>query len=190
MSIVSRLVSVAAALFAVVLPALPAAALETGTAAWLIEGQSLFQGPGTAYHIVGELDGETRIRVDHCTYRWCRIHAQGQRGWVARDNVSFGRHPRGPLSGPHLDYPSGGTVCFYEGRNFGGDSVCAAAGTVVHDLLLFGLDNRYSSIEVVGAGSVTVCRDRDFSSYCERITESRPILHGFLDDNISSYRVH
>lgn len=189
MSIVLRLVS-AAALFAVVLLALPAAALETGTAAWLIKGQSLFQGPGAAYDIVGELDGETRIRVDRCTYRWCRIHAQGQRGWVARDNLSFGQHPRGPLSGPHLDYPSGGIVCFYEGRNFSGASVCAPAGTVVHDLLLFGLDNRYSSIEIAGAGSVTVCRDRDFSSYCERIVESAPVLHGFLDDNISSYRVH
>lgn len=189
MSIASRLLS-AAALLVMALLAAPAQGLETGTAAWLIKGQPLFEGPGFAYEIVGELGGELRIRVDRCTYRWCLVHAQGQQGWVARDNVSFGQHPRGPFTGPRLNYPSGGTVCFYEGRHFSGDSICVPAGTVVHDLLLFDLDNRYSSIEILGAGSVTVCRDRDFSSYCERIVESEPVLHGFLDNNISSYRVH
>ena len=61
-------------------------------------------------------------------------------------------------------------------------------GTVVHDLLLFDADNRFSSVEVNG-GSVTLCRDRDFSSYCERVVEDQPVLHGFLDNNVSSYRV-
>lgn len=189
MSIASRLASVAALLLALVMTALPAQALETGTAAWLIKGQALFEGPGSAYDIVGELPGETRIRVDRCTYRWCRILAEGERGWVARDNVSFGQHPRGPLTGPHFDRPTGGAVCFYEGPNYTGASVCAKAGTVVHDLLLFDLDNRYSSIEVAGS-SVTVCRGRDFTSYCELIVESQPLMHGFLDDNVSSYRVY
>ncbi|MHB1111108.1 MAG: SH3 domain-containing protein [Devosia sp.] len=189
MPIASRLASVAALFFAVALVALPARALETGTAAWLVEGQSLFEGPGQAYDVVGELGGETRIRVDRCTYRWCRIHAEGQRGWVSRDNISFGQQPRGPLTGPHFDHPRGGAVCFFEGPNFSGASVCAKAGTVVHDLLLFDLDNRYSSVEVSGS-SVMVCRDRDFSSYCELIVESQPRMHGFLDDNVSSYRVY
>ena len=142
MSIASRLAAFAALCLALALFTLPAQALETGTAAWLIKGQSLFEGPGPAYEVVGELAGETSIRVDRCTYRWCRVRAGGERGWVARDNVSFGQHPRGPFTGPRLDYPSGGTVCFYEGRNFSGDGVCAPAGTVVHDLLLLGFDNR------------------------------------------------
>lgn len=189
MSIVSRLASVAAVFFAAALLALPAQALETGTAAWLINGQQLFEGPGQAYDVVGELGDETRIRVDRCTWRWCSVRAEGQRGWVSRDNVGFGQEPRGPLSGPRLDHPRGGSVCFFEGANYTGASVCAEAGTVVRDLLLMGLDNRYSSIEVSGS-SVMVCRDRDFSSYCELIVESQPRMHGFLDDNVSSYRVY
>jgi hypothetical protein len=187
MSIAARLASVAALVLALL--ALPAQAFETGTAAWLIKGQALFEGPGQAYDVVGELPGELRIRVDRCTYRWCRIHAEGQRGWVSRDNVSFGQEPRGPLTGPRFNHPRGGVACFFEGPNYSGASVCAKAGTVVHDLLLFDLDNRYSSIEVSGS-SVMVCRDRDFSSYCELIVESQPKMHGFLDDNVSSYRVY
>ncbi|MDP1729662.1 MAG: SH3 domain-containing protein [Devosia sp.] len=189
MSAVPRFAPVAALLFALALHALPAQALETGTAAWLIKGQALFEGPGRAYVVVGELGDETGIRVDRCTYRWCRIHAGGQRGWVSRDNIGFGQRPRGPSTGPRLDHPRGGTVCFFEGRNFSGDSVCAGSGAVVRDLLLFGRDNRYSSIQIDGA-SVMVCRDRDFTGYCELIVASQPAMHGFLDDNVSSYRVY
>jgi uncharacterized protein YraI len=181
----NRLALAAAALFAL---ALPAAAVEVGTPAWLIHGQSLYEGPGHAYDIVGELGDETRIRVDSCTYRWCLIHAKGERGWAARDNISFGQHPRGPFTGPRLNYGSGAVICLYEGRHFTGDRVCAKPGTVVRDLLLFDADNRFSSVEVNG-GSVTLCRDRDFASYCERVVEDQPVLHGFLDNNVSSYRV-
>jgi uncharacterized protein YraI len=186
MPFVARLALMLIALCALTLPAV---AVETGTPAWLINAETLREGPGAAYQLTGELGDETRIRVDRCTYRWCRIHAEGQRGWVSRDNISFGQHPRGPLTGPRLNYPAGGVVCFYEGRDFTGDSHCARPGTVVHDLLLFGLDNRYSSV-TTGGGSVTVCRDRDFSSYCERIVEDQASMHGFLADNVSSYRVY
>lgn len=190
MSALRRLLLLALTSLAFCLAAPAAMAIETGTPAWLIDAQILRQGPGIAYQATGELAGETRIRVDRCTYRWCQIRALGQRGWVSRDNVSFGRHPRGPFSGPRLDYPSGGTVCFYEGRHFSGDYVCAEPGTVVHDLLLFGRDNLYSSVKILGSGSVTVCRDRDFASYCERIVDSQPVLDRFLDNAVSSYRVH
>ena len=37
--------------------------------------------------------------------------------------------------------------------------------------------------------SVTACRDRHFTSYCERINESQPVLHGFLARRISSFHV-
>ncbi|HHY50395.1 MAG TPA: hypothetical protein GYA10_11675 [Alphaproteobacteria bacterium] len=176
------------ALLAIVAFALPAAAAETGTRAWLIHGQALYAGPGAAYDVVGELGEAARIRVDRCTDRWCRIHAGSQRGWVSRDNVSFGQHPRGPLTGPRLDYPSGAMICLYEGPGYSGESLCMKPGTVVHDLLLFRQDNRYSSVQVNG-GSVTLCRDRDFASYCMRVIEDQPRLHGFLDDNVSSVRV-
>lgn len=189
MLVATRLLPLLAMLAALALPT-AAAAIETGTPAWLVNGQVLRAGPGAAYDVTGELGGEARIRVDRCTYRWCQIHADGARGWVSRDNVNFGQHPRGPLTGPRLNYPSGGTVCFYTGRNFTGDHLCAGAGAVIRDLLISGLDNRFASVLIEGSGSVTVCRDRDFSSYCERIIESTPVLPGLLEYAISSYRVH
>ena len=189
MSIAARFAPLTTALIALVLLALPAQAFETGTAAWLIKGQALHDGPGVAYDITGDLPGETAIRVDRCTYQWCLIHAGATRGWVARDNVSFGQEPRTALTGPHFDHPRGGTACFFEGANFTGESVCASAGTVVRDLQLFRLDNRYSSVRVEGS-SVLACRDRDFTSYCELIVESQPRLNGFLENNLSSYRVY
>ena len=177
-----------AALIALAALSLPALAIETGTPAWLIKGQTLFEGPGTAYDVVGELGGETRIRVDRCAPRWCLVRGDGQRGWVSRDNVGFGQEPRGPFTGPRLNYPSGGTVCFYTGRNFSGDSFCARPGMVVRDLLLYNRDNAYASV-TTGGGSVTVCRDRDFSNYCERIIADQPTMNGFLSRNMSSFRV-
>lgn len=168
---------------------MPALAVETGTPAWLIKGQHLFEGPGRAYDIVGELGDESRIRVDRCAPRWCLVHQGRVKGWVSRDNVTFGQEQRGPLTGPRLNYPSGGTVCFYAGRNFTGESFCAKPGTVVRDLLLYDRDNRYVSVST-GGGSVTVCRDRDFASYCERIIEDQPRMHGFLAGNVSSFRVY
>ena len=60
---------------------------------------------------------------------------------------------------------------------------------VMTDLLLVELDNTFSSVSIEGAASVTACRDRQFKSYCERIIESQPVLHGFLDDGVTSYHV-
>lgn len=168
--------------------ALPAAAIEVGTPAWLVDGEVLMQGPGTAYDVVGELGEATRIRVDRCAPRWCLVHAGGQQGWVSRDNVNFGLAPRGHFDGPVLNYPNGETVCFYSGRNFTGESFCAPPGRVVHDFLLLDRDNVYASVRTNG-GSVTVCRDRNFQSYCERIIEDQAAMHGFLARNVSSIRV-
>jgi hypothetical protein len=178
----------ALSLLAVLALSLPAAAIEVGTPAWLIDAEPLMDGPGNAYAVVGELGDETRIRVDRCTYRWCLVHAKGQQGWVSRDNVTYGQEPRGWLTGPRLDYPAGQTVCFFAGRNYTGASFCAPPGRVVHDLKLLGVDDLYVSVRT-GGGSVTVCRDRDFTSYCERIIEDQPVMHGFLARNVSSIRV-
>jgi uncharacterized protein YraI len=172
--------------------AFPAAAIETGTPAWSTKALTVFEGPGPAYDIVGDISGKIRIRVDRCTYRWCLVRAEGVRGWVSRDAVAFGQEPKPPLSGPRLNYKSGGPglVCLYEGRNYSGPSICLTSGTYRKDLLLEDLDNRYSSVSIEGDVSITLCRDRDWSSYCERINQSEPRLNGFLDNNVSSLRVH
>lgn len=179
------------ALLALAALATPAAAAETGTPAWLINGTTLLEGPGTAYQAVGQLGDETRIHVDRCSVLWCNIHAEGVHGWVSLNNISFGQEPRGPLTGPRLNYPAGGpgTVCFYTGDNYSGTAYCNTTGFVVPDLLTYGRDNSFSSVSVEGNVSVTACRDRKFQSYCERIVESQPVLDGFLDDGVSSYRI-
>ena len=89
-------------------------------------------------------------------------------------------------------YPAGGpgSVCFYEGRNFTGASLCAGPGQVFNDLTLYGHDNRFSSVEITGDVSVAACRDRGFQSYCERIIESQPVMDQYLVRNLSSIRVY
>lgn len=87
---------IALPLLAVLAMSLPAAAIETGTRAWLIKGQPVFDTYKPYRQPVGELDGKIRIRVDRCHILWCEIHAKGLRGWVAQDNISFGREPKWP----------------------------------------------------------------------------------------------
>lgn len=179
------------AILALAAVAAPAGAVETGTPAWLINGSSLLEGPGAAYDVVGELGDETRVRVDRCSNLWCKVHAEGVKGWVALSNISFGQEPRGPLTGPRLNYPSGGLgeVCFYTGAHYTGDAICRHSGFVATDLLLYGRDNSFSSVTIGAGVSVTACRDRKFQSYCERIIEDQPVLQGFLEDGVSSVRI-
>ncbi|MGN6489544.1 MAG: SH3 domain-containing protein [Devosia sp.] len=171
--------------------ALPAAALQTGSPAWTLKAQLLFEGPGTAYDITGEVQADARVYVDRCSKDWCQIHVGHQRGWVSLYALTFGQRPQ-PFTGPRLKIKVGdpGTVCLYEGRNFTGEALCGERGFVVRDLLLLHKDNRYSSVSIEGNASVLLCRDRDFKSYCVRVTQSQARLHGFLDNNVTSLRVY
>ncbi len=178
--------------FAGIATASPAQAFETGTAAWTLQPLSLREGPGNAYQHTGDVSGDLKIRVDRCSNRWCLIRGEGARGWVSIDHLSFGQHPLGPFEGPKLGYKRGGPgeVCLYEGANFTGAAVCAKSGFVVHDLKLYGTDNTISSVSVEGDVSVTLCRDRNFTSYCRLITSSESQLEGFLNNNLTSFRVY
>lgn len=187
-----QLLASLSALAFLVLGTLAAGAAPVGTPAWSIRPLVLMEGPGNAYDVVGEIDGQVRIYVDRCSKQWCRVHAGRSAGWTSLYDIAFGHVARGPLTGPRLNYKSGGpgVVCLYEGRNFSGASICGKTGFVVRDLLLLRADNRYSSVSIEGDVSVVLCRDRDFHSYCERINDSEEALHGFLDNNVSSMRVY
>ena len=165
---------------------------QMGSPAWSIRPLVLMQGPGAAYDVVGEIPAETRIYVQRCSKLWCNVRAGHSSGWTDLASISFGQEPRGPFTGPRLNYKAGGpgTVCLYEGRNFTGASICGKSGFVVHDFLLLRADNRFSSVAIEGNVSVVLCRDREFKSYCERINASEASLHGFLDNNVSSMRVY
>ncbi|HET8725988.1 MAG TPA: SH3 domain-containing protein [Alphaproteobacteria bacterium] len=182
-----------AVLAALLLAAAPAAAEHTtGTPAWSIKPLTLYEGPGSNYDVTGSVEGKLRIYVDRCSNNWCRIHVGREHGWAALSRIAFGREPVGPLAHLWLNYNRNGpgTVCFYEGHDYTGYSLCGGTGYAVHDLLLMHLDNRFSSVSIEGNVSVMACRDRDFKSYCEHIDASEPALQGFLDNGVSSFQIY
>lgn len=157
-----------------------------GTPAYSTRPLTLFEGPGLRYQVTGAIDKDMALTVYRCSVLWCAVgNAQGK-GWTGLGGLDFG------VPGPRWSYASGGPgqVCFYEGHNYTGPSLCLGSGRTFYDLLLHGLDDRYSSVSVEGDVSASVCRDRDFQSYCERVIVSQPSLDNFLDNNVSSIRVH
>ncbi|MDB5537862.1 MAG: hypothetical protein JWP26_4274 [Devosia sp.] len=163
-----------------------------GTPAWSTQDLTLRQGPGGPYDVVGAIAADQAILVYRCTVRWCVVGQGHERGWAQISKLSFGLSSAGPLSGPRLNYGHGGPgqICFFEGRNYTGASVCMTSGNVYNDLLLSHLDNRFSSVTVEGHVSAAVCRDADFQSYCTRIIKSEPVLGRYLNDAVSSIRVY
>jgi uncharacterized protein YraI len=185
----------AAAAFIVVLASLiaPASAGQpAGSAAWVVWDSTVYDGPGTRYDELGAADAGARIRVDRCSSHWCQIRGKDiTTGWIPLTRINFGLGPHKPFDGPRLNYPSGGAdVCFYTGAGFTGTSWCVPAGHVVRDAKLIGEDNTVSSIMLMAGAKVRVCRDRNFHSWCELVTESKSNLNGFLDNGVSSWQVY
>ncbi|RZA28951.1 MAG: hypothetical protein EOP02_05935 [Proteobacteria bacterium] len=188
-----RLISIVLALglgFASIAPAM--AESDVGSHGWALVDLGLRNGPGAAFEVTGEIAEDSAIRILRCQVNWCLVDGDGGRGWTSREAVGFGRTSEGPLFSIQPNYPAGGpgTVCFYEGRNYTGASLCAETGQVFNDLTRYGYDNRFASVEVTGNVSAAACRDRSFQSYCQRIVESQPVLDEFLVRNISSIRVY
>ena len=187
------LTTLAAALLGAMLALLPADAFAGhlyGSNAWTNAPGPLYGGPGPVYGQVGQVDGQIRISVDRCTGQWCQIRAGSQSGWHPLSNLDFGQAP-GNASIRFNQLGGGpGYVCFYSKANFAGTEYCAAPGTHVRDLKLYGRDNAVGSIKIVGNASATVCRDFDLTSYCSRIVLSKPYMPDELRDAVSSFRVH
>ena len=195
MGMSGRLVSALAAIVAIVgaLWVAPAQAWsENGTHAWSTQVLVLQSGPGAAYDVTGEIPTDVAIKVLRCTVLWCLVDGPGGRGWTGKHRISFGLTPTDWPGGINPDYPQGGPgeICFYEGTHYTGRSFCARSGRVLVDLALVHWDNRVSSVKVTGNVSAAACRDRDFSSYCERIIASQPVLDRYLRRALSSIRVY
>ncbi len=185
-----------AATLALLLVAPAGAVQPRGSAAWTTDGWvnlsgELRAGPGPRYDVTGTIEEGVRVRVDRCAARWCQVRTATARGWLSLDNLSFGQAPDGLLAGPKFPTQrGGGVVCFYSGEGFSGVSFCARSGRVIPDLALVGYDNEISSVEINGAASAVVCRDRGFRSYCEVVDVSKGKLDGLLSNGISSIRVY
>lgn len=80
--------------------ALAAGLALTATAVEAAPGKALTSanirsGPGTGYAIVGVLAPGENIRVDGCSFNWCKIHQVGPDGYVFRSliyNPYYGSH--------------------------------------------------------------------------------------------------
>lgn len=165
------------------------AASESGTHAWSSDTLTLRDGPGLAYSVTGEIAADLPIKVLRCEKLWCAVDGPGGRGWTSKQFIVFGLTSTDWPGGVNPNYPTGGSVCFYQGTNYTGAELCMSSGRVIHDLALLGIDNGFSSIKVFGA-SAAVCRDRDFQSYCERIIADQPVLDQYLRRALSSIRVY
>ncbi len=53
----------------------------------------LRDGPGTQYHVTGELGAELHIKVLRCEELWCLVDGDGGRGWTYKHSISFGLTP-------------------------------------------------------------------------------------------------
>ena len=168
----------------------PANAAGVGTSAWSLINSSLSSGPGAAYPITSSsvFEGQS-VRVTRCTRRWCKI--ANSSGWLSIDYLSFGQTATGPFSGPKFDTGRGGSgnVCFFNGANFSGASICLPSGAVARDLALWGWDNKISSVSVGDGVSVNLCRDRNFTSYCVLIDQDTAQLDRLLANAASSYQI-
>lgn len=164
---------------------------NAGSLAQTIRPVTLRLGPGVKYPTVSELTEKIAVEVERCTRRWCLLAANNQRGWTSIDGLTFGEEPRDLFTGPKNEQVSHGTgtICFHTGENFTGQSVCSKTGMVVPDLALHGFDNAFASVSVEGTISANVCREFNFTSWCETIAEDQPVLSRFLKRNVSSYRV-
>jgi hypothetical protein len=164
---------------------------QAGSLAQTIKDLDMKKGAGNAYATIKVVESKTNVIVERCSNRWCFISAKSTKGWVSIDGLTFGVEARGPWSGPKLNQvlQGSGEICFYTGVNFTGRVICSSTGMVVRDLALFGRDNSFSSISIEGKISAMVCRDFNFTSYCETIIKSQPVLNKLLRRKISSYRV-
>ncbi|MCB9994408.1 MAG: peptidase inhibitor family I36 protein [Hyphomicrobiaceae bacterium] len=167
----------------------PATAMSLGSTAHVIRDASLYGGPGAAYPVTGSVTAEQDVIVTRCSGLWCLIDDEG--GWISKENVSFGQHAGELLQGPRFidGRAVDGTICFYDGANFSGHSLCLDSGNVLPDLVLVGWDNRISSVSVEPGTSATLCRDRNFSSYCVRILEDMAHLPRLIDNSASSIQM-
>lgn len=168
----------------------PVAALAA-TPAWMLSDAPMSAGPGTTYDSAGKGAKGALVAVERCSLGWCKVDFEGKTGWVQLYNLSFGLEAKGPWAGEHLGIGrDNGSVCLYTGPNFSGDYLCRDSGFVVTDFARTGLDDMFVSVSVKGSASVLVCRDRNFSSYCETITKDTPRLNQFLARKVTSIRVY
>lgn len=99
-------------------------------------------------------------------------------GFATAFGQNWGR-PEVPRSG----------ACFYEHPNFGGRYFCASIGDSIR-MVPEGMNDKISSIRVLGDAQVAVFKDRDFRGSSQRFGRDKNDLREVgWNDRISSFRV-
>ncbi|MGV3490033.1 MAG: SH3 domain-containing protein [Devosia sp.] len=164
--------------------------------------------------VVDVLRAGQEVEIDRCQAGWCYVIKPGPDGWVSQrylsedDEFPVRPTPSQPdvdvsigFSTPGFSFQigSGGfdirpnrpirerdQVCFYERRNFGGDSFCARPGERI--ARLGDWDREISSIRVFGYAEALICERQNFNGRCIVIDSDVRNL-GAADDRIRSIRV-
>lgn len=169
-------------------------------------------GAGIEFSKIGTLTEGTGVNVTECENSYCYIEKPGTDGWVsakylaegATDDVAdasdipvhFGMSV-GP-GGPTISFGIGDApppapvvaqVCFYKHDSFAGPSFCATPGTN-NNQLVGGWNDNISSIRVVGAAGVTVCRNWWYGGGCVSYGSDKPHLNVAWNDRISSFQAY
>jgi hypothetical protein len=156
--------------------------------------RNVHAGPGVSYLVVDTVGpGEQLIITGECRSNWCEIDHVGVPGWVYfSDAHAEGWEPVEQFAGTDLNWGRGGPgeVCFYDGPNYTGSSLCLTSGINYPDMAAVGADNWISSVRVTGEASATICRDADYRNYCILVVQDHPRLNRILDNAVSSITVY
>lgn len=148
--------------------------------------------------------------------RWCYIEHRGPNGWVytpllrpvggarigrgsTANNCTFSIGPNGfaltcgagsisiPAPIPVAPVAPVKRVCFYEGANYSGNSLCVNDGVDDPDLSGY-WNNRISSLKVSRGTRVSLCQNPNYSGFCNTFSSNVPYLGFALNNKASSYR--
>lgn len=199
---------------------LAATASAFATPAVATSGVNVRSGPGTSYGVVDTLTPGEDVDVTECVSNgWCHIEHSGPNGWVSSSYLTAGGSgggsspskpdcgfgmimgPSGPsfaikcgegdlvIAPPAPPAPVADKVCFYKNTGYSGGSFCVSPGA--HDNHLpINWDNKISSIKVIGAASVKVCRDANYVGGCKTYGSSKPNLGIMYSNKITSFKAY
>ena len=79
-------------------------------------------------------------------------------------------------------------ACFYSGNNYSGQTVCVNSGQSLSSIGNW--NDKVSSVRLYNGASVTMCQHVGFNGFCRTSSNNEPALGPWLNNKISSVRVH
>jgi len=169
-------------------------------------------GPSTAYTILDTLHTGQAVNVTQCQGGWCYVEKPGPDGWVSGNYLQAAQGGNnngnsaaddaaaaaaiqifGTIAGAVVGNivapppPPPPQICFFDGINYAGASICVAAGTTNNQLV--GIwNNSISSITVPAGSSATVCRNWNYGGTCRTYNADIALIHPIVNNQVSSFQ--